>query len=149
MINTKRIYLSIFITCISFMLFVFLMGKIVTSDTFVHITKVHIAFYELFNDFMLYLLMDLFGLVLAICLMVLFVKKVKNSEDPSVILKMKVNSFKKEVAFVSLIIVCLLIVGIFVEKLYYFNMLFIPISNVFILTAFVFIIMMDKYVLRK
>lgn len=149
MINTKKIYTSIFLTAISFTIIVFLTGKFLGSNFFFYnLTSVRIDFFELFDNFMFYLLTDLLGITIAVYLINSFVKKVKTSDDGLNVLKNRIYNLKKELYIVLVIVLVIFVVGLFVEKVKYFNMIFIPIVLIFILTTVIFILLMNKYALR-
>lgn len=148
MINTKKIYTSIFLTAISFTIIVFLTGKFLGSNFFYNLTSVRIDFFELFDNFMFYLLTDLLGITIAVYLINSFVKKVKASDDGLNVLKNRIYNLKKELYIVLVIVLVIFVVGLFVEKVKYFNMIFIPIALIFILTTVIFILLMNKYALR-
>lgn len=148
MINTKKIYTSIFLTAISFTIIVFLTGKFLGSNFFYNLTSVRIDFFELFDNFMFYLLTDLLGITIAVYLINSFVKKVKASDDGLNVLKNRIYILKKELYIVLVIVLVIFVVGLFVEKVKYFNMIFIPIVLIFILTTVIFILLMNKYALR-
>ncbi len=148
MINTKKIYTSIFLTAVSFTIIVFLTGKFLGSEFLYNLTSIRIDFFELFDDFMFYLLTDLLGITIAVYLINSFVKKVKASDDGLNVLKNRIYNLKKELYIVLVIVLVIFVVGLFVEKVKYFNMIFIPIVLIFILTTAIFILLMNKYALR-
>lgn len=148
MINTKKIYTSIFLTAISFTIIVFLTGKFLGSNFFYNLTSVRIDFFELFDNFMFYLLTDLLGIAIAVYLINSFVKKVKASENGLDVLKNRIYNLKKEVYTVLAIALAIFVVGLFIEKVKYLNMIFIPIVLIFVSTTAIFILLMNKYALR-
>lgn len=148
MFNTKKIYTSIFLTAVSFTIIVFLTGKFLGSEFLYNLTSIRIDFFELFDDFMFYLLTDLLGIAIAVYLINSFVKKVKASENGLDVLKNRIYNLKKEVYTVLAIALAIFVVGLFIEKVKYLNMIFIPIVLIFVSTTAIFILLMNKYALR-
>ena len=149
MINTKKIYLTIFITSIVFIVSIFLTGMFFKSELWHNLTNIEINFFELFNNFVFYLISDLIGLAIIIYLTLSFIKKIKMSDDGFAFLKNKIYALKKELVIVTTLVVIVFIIGIFIKQVGYFNILFIPFALIIIITVTVFITLMERYVLSK
>ena len=149
MINTKKIYLTIFITSIVFIVSIFLTGMFFKSELWHNLTNIEINFFELFNNFVFYLASDLIGLAIIIYLTLSFIKKIKMSDDGFAFLKNKIYALKKELVIVTTLVVIVFIIGIFIKQVGYFNILFIPFALIIIITVTVFITLMERYVLSK
>lgn len=147
MINTKKIYLSIFITSIVFIMSTLLTGMFFKSELWHNLVNIEIEFFELFNNFIFYIVSDLLGLTIIIYFTISFINKVNTSADGIAILKNKIHALKKELIVITTLVVIVFIVGIFIEQVKYFNVLFIPFSLIIIMTATVFVVLMEKYVL--
>lgn len=147
MINTKKIYVSIFITSIVFIMSILLTGIFFKSELWHNLVNIEIEFFELFNNFIFYIVSDLLGLAIIIYFTISFINKVNTSVDGIAILKNKIHALKKELIVITTLVVIVFIGGIFIEQLKYFNVLFIPFSLIIIMTATVFVVLMEKYVL--
>lgn len=147
MINTKKIYVSIFITSIVFIMSILLTGMFFKSELWHNLVNIEVEFFDLFNNFILYIVSDLLGLAIIIYFTISFINKVNTSADGIAILKNKMHALKKELIVITSLVVIVFIVGIFIEQVKYFNVLFIPFSLIIIITATVFIVLMEKYVL--
>ena len=147
MINTKKIYVSIFITSIVFIMSIFLTGMFFKSELWHDLVNIEVGFFELFNNFVFYIVSDLLGLAIIIYFTISFINKAKTSADGIAILKNKIHELKKELIVITVLVVIVFIGGIFIEQVKYFNVLFIPFSLIIIMTATVFIALMEKYVL--
>lgn len=147
MINTKKIYVSIFVTSIVFIMSILLTGMFFKSELWHNLVNIEIEFFELFNNFIFYIVSDLLGLAIIIYFTISFINKVNTSADGIAILKNKMHALKKELIVITSLVVIVFIVGIFIEQVKYFNVLFIPFSLIIIITATVFIVLMEKYVL--
>ena len=147
MINTKKIYVSIFITSIVFIMSILLTGMFFKSELWHNLVNIEVEFFDLFNNFILYIVSDLLGLAIIIYFTISFINKVNTSADGIAILKNKMHALKKELIVITALVVIVFIVGIFIEQVKYFNVLFIPFSLIIIITATVFIVLMEKYVL--
>lgn len=147
MINTKKIYVSIFITSIVFIMSILLTGMFFISELWHNLVNIEVEFFDLFNNFILYIVSDLLGLAIIIYFTISFINKVNTSADGIAILKNKMHALKKELIVITSLVVIVFIVGIFIEQVKYFNVLFIPFSLIIIITATVFIVLMEKYVL--
>lgn len=147
MINTKKIYVSIFITSIVFIMSILLTGMFFKSELWHNLVNIEVEFFDLFNNFILYIVSDLLGLAIIIYFTISFINKVNTSADGIAILKNKMHALKKELIVITSLVVTVFIVGIFIEQVKYFNALFIPFSLIIIITATVFIVLMEKYVL--
>lgn len=147
MINTKKIYVSIFITSIVFIMSILLTGMFFKSELWHNLVNIEVEFFDLFNNFILYIASDLLGLAIIIYFTISFINKVNTSADGIAILKNKMHALKKELIVITSLVVIVFIVGIFIEQVKYFNVLFIPFSLIIIITATVFIVLMEKYVL--
>lgn len=102
----------------------------------------------LFEDFVFSLIVDVLGVFIAIFFLVLFVKDVKKSDNPVEMIKNKINETKKEIYFTLIFTLVCFVVGLFVEIVGIFNMVFIPTILVFVLTAFVFFALLENYALK-
>ena len=147
MINTKKIYVSIFITSIVFIMSILLTGMFFKSELWHNLVNIEVEFFDLFNNFILYIVSDLLGLAIIIYFTISFINKVNTSADGIAILKNKMHALKKELIVITSLVVIVFIVGIFIEQVKYFNVLFIPFSLIIVITATVFIVLMEKYVL--
>lgn len=147
MINTKKIYVSIFITSIVFIMSILLTGMFFKSELWHNLVNIEVEFFDLFNNFILYIVSDLLGLAIIIYFTISFINKVNTSADGIAILKNKMHALKKELIVITALVVIVFIGGIFIEQVKYFNVLFIPFSLIIIITATVFIVLMEKYVL--
>lgn len=147
MINTKKIYVSIFVTSIVFIMSTLLTGMFFKSELWHNLVNIEIEFFELFNNFIFYIVSDLLGLTIIIYFTISFINKVNTSADGIAILKNKIHALKKELIVITTLVVIVFIVGIFIEQVKYLNVLFIPFSLIIIMTATVFIALMEKYVL--
>lgn len=147
MINTKKIYVSIFITSIVFIMSILLTGMFFKSELWHNLVNIEVEFFDLFNNFILYIVSDLLGLAIIIYFTISFINKINTSADGIAILKNKMHALKKELIVITSLVVTVFIVGIFIEQVKYFNVLFIPFSLIIIITATVFIVLMEKYVL--
>ena len=147
MINTKKIYVSIFVTSIVFIMSILLTGMFFKSELWHNLVNIEVEFFDLFNNFILYIVSDLLGLAIIIYFTISFINKVNTSADGIAILKNKMHALKKELIVITSLVVIVFIVGIFIEQVKYFNVLFIPFSLIIIITATVFIVLMEKYVL--
>lgn len=147
MINTKKIYVSIFVTSIVFIMSILLTGMFFKSELWHNLVNIEIEFFELFNNFIFYIVSDLLGLAIIIYFTISFINKVNTSADGIAILKNKIHALKKELIVITTLVVIVFIVGIFIEQVKYFNVLFIPFSLIIIMTATVFVVLMEKYVL--
>ena len=67
MINTKKIYLSIFITNIVFIMSIFLTGMFFKSELWHDLVNIEVGFFELFNNFVFYIVSDLLEIGRASC----------------------------------------------------------------------------------
>ena len=147
MINTKKIYVSIFITSIVFIMSTLLTGMFFKSELWHNLVNIEIEFFGLFDNFIFYVVSDLLGLAIIIYFTISFINKVNTSADGIAILKNKIHALKKELIVITTLVVIVFIGGIFIEQVKYFNVLFIPFSLIIIITATVFIALMEKYVL--
>ena len=147
MINTKKIYVSIFVTNIVFIMSILLTGMFFKSELWHNLVNIEVEFFDLFNNFILYIVSDLLGLAIIIYFTISFINKVNTSADGIAILKNKIHALNKELIVITSLVVIVFIVGIFIEQVKYFNVLFIPFSLIIIMTATVFITLMEKYVL--
>lgn len=147
MINTKKIYVSIFITSIVFIMSTLLTGMFFKSELWHNLVNIEIEFFGLFDNFIFYVVSDLLGLAIIIYFTISFINKVNTSADGIAILKNKIHALKKELIVITTLVVIVFIGGIFIEQVKYFNVLFIPFSLIIIMTATVFIALMEKYVL--
>lgn len=149
MINTKKVYISIFITCIVYIISVFLTGRILGSELWYNLTNIEVDFFEILNNFMFYILSDLLGLAIIVYLITSFIKKVKTSDDEAVVVKNRINSLKKELATVTTTVLIIFTAGFFIEQVGHFNVLFVPFALIIILTATTFVVLIERYVLSK
>ena len=147
MINTKKIYVSIFVTSIVFIMSILLTGMFFKSELWHNLVNIEIEFFGLFDNFIFYVVSDLLGLAIIIYFTISFINKVNTSADGIAILKNKIHALKKELIVITTLVVIVFIGGIFIEQVKYFNVLFIPFSLIIIITATVFIVLMEKYVL--
>ena len=148
MINDRKIYNSIFFTSIFFVTLVLITAKFLGSDFWYRLTNVRMDYLALFEDFVFSLIVDVLGVFIAIFFLVLFVKDVKKSDNPVEMIKNKINETKKEIYFTLIFTLVCFVVGLFVEIVGIFNMVFIPTILVFVLTAFVFFALLENYALK-
>ena len=148
MINDRKIYKSIFLTSIFFVSLVLATAKFLGSDFWYRLTNVRMDYLALFEDFVFSLIVDVLGVFIAIFFLVLFVKDVKKSDNPVEMIKNKINETKKEIYFTLILTLVCFVVGLFVEIVGIFNMVFIPTILVFVLTAFVFFALLENYALK-
>ena len=148
MINDRKIYKSIFLTSIFFVSLVLATAKFLGSDFWYRLTNVRMDYLALFEDFVFSLIVDVLGVFIAIFFLVLFVKDVKKSDNPVEMIKNKINETKKEIYFTLILTLVCFVVGLFVEIVGIFNMVFIPTILVFALTAFVFFALLENYALK-
>ena len=148
MINDRKIYNSIFFTSIFFLTLVLITAKFLGSDFWYRLTNVRMDYLALFEDFVFSLIVDVLGVFIAIFFLVLFVKDVKKSDNPVEMIKNKINETKKEIYFTLIFTLVCFVVGLFVEIVGIFNMVFIPTILVFVLTAFVFFALLENYALK-
>lgn len=148
MINDRKIYNSIFFTSIFFVTLVLITAKFLGSDFWYRLTNVRIDYLVLFDDFVLYLITDVLGAFITIFFLIMFVKDVKKSDNPVEMIKNKINETKKQIYFTLILILVCFVVGLFVEIVGIFNMVFIPTILIFALTAFVFFALLENYALK-
>lgn len=148
MINDRKIYNSIFFTSIFFVTLVLITAKFLGSDFWYRLTNVRMDYLALFEDFVFSLIVDVLGVFIAIFFLVLFIKDVKKSDNPVDMIKNKINETKKEIYFTLILTLVCFVVGLFVEIVEIFNMVFIPTILVFALTAFVFFALLENYALK-
>lgn len=148
MINDRKIYKSIFFTSIFFVTLVLITAKFLGSDFWYRLTNVRMDFLALFEDFVFSLIVDVFGVFIAIFFLMLFIKDVKKSDNPVEMIKNKINETKKEIYFTLILTLVCFVVGLFVEIVGIYNMVFIPTILVFALTAFVFFALLENYALK-
>ena len=148
MINDRKIYKSIFLTSIFFVSLVLATAKFLGSDFWYRLTNVRMDYLALFEDFVFSLIVDVLGVFIAIFFLVLFVKDVKKNDNPVEMIKNKINETKKEIYFTLIFTLVCFVVGLFVEIIGIFNMVFIPTILVFVLTAFVFFALLENYALK-
>ena len=148
MINDRKIYKSIFLTSIFFVSLVFATAKFLGSDFWYRLTNVRMDYLALFEDFVFSLIVDVLGVFIAIFFLMLFIKDVKKSDNPVEMIKNKINETKKEIYFTLIFTLVCFVVGLFVEIVGIFNMVFIPTILVFVLTAFVFFALLENYALK-
>lgn len=148
MINDRKIYNSIFFTSIFFVTLVLITAKFLGSDFWYRLTNVRIDYLVLFDDFVLYLITDVLGVFIAIFFLMLFIKDVKKSDNPVEMIKNKINETKKQIYFTLILILVCFVVGLFVEIVGIYNMVFIPTILIFALTAFVFFALLENYALK-
>lgn len=148
MINDRKIYNSIFFTSIFFVTLVLITAKFLGSDFWYRLTNVRIDFLALFEDFVFSLIVDVLGVFIAIFFLMLFIKDVKKSDNPVEMIKNKINETKKQIYFTLILILVCFVVGLFVEIVGIYNMVFIPTILIFALTAFVFFALLENYALK-
>lgn len=148
MINDKKIYKSIFLTSIFFVSLVFATAKFLGSDFWYRLTNVRMDYLALFEDFVFSLIVDVLGVFIAIFFLMLFIKDVKKSDNPVEMIKNKINETKKQIYFTLILILVCFVVGLFVEIVGIYNMVFIPTILIFALTAFVFFALLENYALK-
>ena len=148
MINDRKIYNSIFFTSIFFVTLVLITAKFLGSDFWYRLTNVRMDFLALFEDFVFSLIVDVLGLFIAIFFLMLFIKDVKKSDNPVEMIKNKINETKKQIYFTLILILVCFVVGLFVEIVGIYNMVFIPTILIFALTAFVFFALLENYALK-
>ena len=118
------------------------------SDFWYRLTNVRMDYLALFEDFVFSLIVDVLGVFIAIFFLVLFVKDVKKSDNPVEMIKNKINETKKEIYFTLILTLACFVVGLFVEIVGIYNMVFIPTILIFALTAFVFFALLENYALK-
>lgn len=148
MINDRKIYNSIFLTSIFFVTIVLATAKFLGSDFWYKLTSVRIDYLVLFEDFVFSLIVDVLGVFIAIFFLMLFIKDVKKSDSPVEMIKNKINETKKQIYFTLILILVCFVVGLFVEIVGIYNMVFIPTILIFALTAFVFFALLENYALK-
>ena len=148
MINDRKIYKSIFFTSIFFVTLVLITAKFLGSDFWYRLTNVRMDFLALFEDFVFSLIVDVFGVFIAIFFLMLFIKDVKKSDNPVEMIKNKINETKKEIYFTLILTLVCFVVGLFVEIVGIYNMVIIPTILIFALTAFVFFALLENYALK-
>lgn len=148
MINDRKIYNSIFFTSIFFVTLVLITAKFLGSDFWYRLTNVIMDFLALFEDFVFSLIVDVLGVFIAIFFLMLFIKDVKKSDNPVEMMKNKINETKKQIYFTLILILVCFVVGLFVEIVGIYNMVFIPTILIFALTAFVFFALLENYALK-
>lgn len=148
MINDRKIYNSIFFTSIFFVTLVLITAKFLGSDFWYRLTNVRMDFLALFEDFVFSLIVDALGVFIAIFFLLLFIKDVKKSDNPVEMIKNKINETKKQIYFTLILILVCFVVGLFVEIVGIYNMVFIPTILIFALTAFVFFALLENYALK-
>lgn len=148
MINDRKIYNSIFFTSIFFVTLVLITAKFLGSDFWYRLTNVRMNYLALFEDFVFSLIVDVLGVFIAIFFLMLFIKDIKKSDNPVDMIKNKINETKKEIYFTLILTLVCFVVGLFVEIVGIFNMVFIPTILVFALTAFVFFALLENYALK-
>ena len=148
MINDRKIYNSIFFTSIFFVTLVLITAKFLGSDFWYRLTNVRMNYLALFEDFVFSLIVDVLGVFIAIFFLMLFINDVKKSDNPVDMIKNKINETKKEIYFTLILTLVCFVVGLFVEIVGIFNMVFIPTILVFALTAFVFFALLENYALK-
>lgn len=148
MINDRKIYNSIFLTSIFFVSLVFATAKFLGSDFWYRLTNVRMDYLALFEDFVFSLIVDVLGVFIAIFFLMLFIKDVKKSDNPVEMIKNKINETKKEIYFTLILTLVCFVVGLFVEIVGIYNMVFIPTILIFALTAFVFFALLENYALK-
>ena len=148
MINDRKIYKSIFLTSIFFVSLVFATAKFLGSDFWYRLTNVRMDYLALFEDFVFSLIVDVLGVFIVIFFLMLFIKDVKKSENPVEMIKNKINETKKEIYFTLILTLVCFVVGLFVEIVGIYNMVFIPTILIFALTAFVFFALLENYALK-
>ncbi len=148
MINDRKIYKSIFLTSIFFVSLVLATAKFLGSDFWYRLTNVRMDYLALFEDFVFSLIVDVLGVFIAIFFLMLFIKDVKKSDNPVEMIKNKINETKKEIYFTLILTLVCFVVGLFVEIVGIYNMVFIPTILIFALTAFVFFALLENYALK-
>ena len=148
MINDRKIYNSIFFTSIFFVTLVLITAKFLGSDFWYRLTNVRMDYLALFEDFVFSLIVDVLGVFIAIFFLMLFIKDVKKSDNPVDMIKNKINETKKEIYFTLILTLVCFVVGLFVEIVGIYNMVFIPTILIFALTAFVFFALLENYALK-
>ncbi len=148
MINDRKIYNSIFFTSIFFVTLVLITAKFLGSDFWYRLTNVRMDFLALFEDFVFSLIVDVLGVFIAIFFLMLFIKDVKKSDNPVEMMKNKINETKKQIYFTLILTLVCFVVGLFVEIVGIYNMVFIPTILIFALTAFVFFALLENYALK-
>ena len=148
MINDRKIYNSIFFTSIFFVTLVLITAKFLGSDFWYRLTHVRMDFLALFEDYVFSLIVDVLGAFIAIFFLMLFIKDVKKSDNPVEMIKNKINETKKQIYFTLILILVCFVVGLFVEIVGIYNMVFIPTILIFALTAFVFFALLENYALK-
>ncbi len=148
MINDRKIYNSIFFTSIFFVTLVLITAKFLGSDFWYRLTNVRMDFLALFEDFVFSLIVDVLGVFIAIFFLMLFIKDVKKSDNPVEMIKNKINETKKEIYFTLILTLVCFVVGLFVEIVGIYNMVFIPTILIFALTAFMFFALLENYALK-
>ncbi len=148
MINDRKIYNSIFFTSIFFVTLVLITAKFLGSDFWYRLTNVRMDFLALFEDFVFSLIVDVLGVFIAILFLMLFIKDVKKSDNPVEMMKNKINETKKQIYFTLILTLVCFVVGLFVEIVGIYNMVFIPTILIFALTAFVFFALLENYALK-
>ena len=148
MINDRKIYKSIFFTSIFFVTLVLITAKFLGSDFWYRLTNVRMDFLALFEDFVFSLIVDVLGVFIAIFFLMLFIKDVKKSDNPVEMIKNKINETKKQIYFTLILTLVCFVVGLFVEIVGIYNMVFIPTILIFALTAFVFFALLENYALK-
>ena len=148
MINDRKIYNSIFFTSIFFVTLVLITAKFLGSDFWYRLTNVRMDFLALFEDYVFSLIVDVLGAFIAIFFLMLFIKDVKKSDNPVEMIKNKINETKKQIYFTLILILVCFVVGLFVEIVGIYNMVFIPTILIFALTAFVFFALLENYALK-
>ena len=148
MINDRKIYNSIFFTSIFFVTLVLITAKFLGSDFWYRLTNVRMDFLALFEDFVFSLIVDVLGVFIAIFFLMLFIKDVKKSDNPVEMIKNKINETKKQIYFTLILILVCFVVGLFVEIVGIYNMVFIPTILIFALSAFVFFALLENYALK-
>ena len=148
MINDRKIYNSILFTSIFFVTLVLITAKFLGSDFWYRLTNVRMDFLALFEDFVFSLIVDVLGVFIAIFFLMLFIKDVKKSDNPVEMMKNKINETKKQIYFTLILILVCFVVGLFVEIVGIYNMVFIPTILIFALTAFVFFALLENYALK-
>ena len=148
MINDRKIYKSIFLTSIFFVSLVFATAKFLGSDFWYRLTNVRMDYLALFEDFVFSLIVDVLGVFIVIFFLMLFIKDVKKSDNPVEMIKNKINETKKEIYFTLILTLVCFVVGLFVEIVGIYNMVFIPTILIFALTAFVLFALLENYALK-
>ena len=131
MINDRKIYKSIFLTSIFFVSLVFATAKFLGSDFWYRLTNVRMDYLALFEDFVFSLIVDVLGVFIVIFFLMLFIKDVKKSDNPVEMIKNKINETKKEIYFTLILTLVCFVVGLFVEIVGIYNMVFIPTILIF------------------